>query len=77
MNLYLHVELQDQDSIGEWGSSVDVYGYENAVVVWSVDFIKTYPTNNLKETLAQMDYVVNKLKDANFKVIYREDKINA
>jgi hypothetical protein len=68
MNIKRYVEMQHTES----KEIVDIYGYENEVIVWTKGWVNTYPTNSLQQTKEQMLHIVCKLMDAAFEIINQE-----
>lgn len=76
MGLIYYVELRDEDNKDEWSNKVDIYGYENKVLIMAMGYSKTIPTKDIDTTIKCIDDVVQRLEKADFVVINKENELN-
>jgi hypothetical protein len=72
--LIYYVEMKDTSNLDEWSNKVDLYGYENKVLVMAMGYSKTIDTDCKSTTVDCINDIVTKLESKDFVVINKEEK---
>jgi hypothetical protein len=70
-----YVEMKDTSNPDEWSNKVDLYGYENRVLVMAMGYSKTIQTDCRNTTVDCINDIVTKLESNDFVVINKEEKV--
>ncbi|MEK4671098.1 hypothetical protein [Niallia sp. FSL R7-0271] len=73
-NLIYYMELQEGNEKEKNCEIVDIYGYENEVLVMARGFCKSYITKDKSDTLDKMTEISRLLIKAGFTFINQENK---
>lgn len=76
-NLIYYMELKENNELEMNCEIVDIYGYENEVLVMASGFYRSYITNNNTETLTKMIDISILLIKAGFTIINQKVKKSA
>jgi hypothetical protein len=74
MKLIYYVEMMDKNNRDAWTNKVDLYGYENRVLIMAYGYSKSFHTENEAKTINLIDNTVKRLESADFVVINKEKK---
>lgn len=74
MSLQYYVELKDTSNPDEWSNKLDLYGYDNEVLIMGMGYCNTIPTTDIETTIDSIDEVVSKLTEGDFILLNKEDK---